>query len=54
MRKRLARANVAPLNPGGGGGVPATTEDSVFLIGHWRPRIPALPDAKNPPKQSES
>lgn len=54
MRRRLARANAVPLDPRGGGGVPAITEDSVFLIGHWRPRIPALPDAKNPPKQSES
>lgn len=44
----------APVDPRGGGGVPAITEDSVFLIGHQRPRVPALPDAENPPKQSEA
>lgn len=54
MRKRLARANAVPREPRGEGEVPATTEDSTFLIGHWRPRVPALSAAENPPKRSKS
>lgn len=51
MRKTLAGANAVPLVLRGWGEVPATTENGVLLIGHWRLRVPALPDTENPLKQ---